>query len=368
MNKIVKLPDPREIKQQAAEWIVALTEGLTEQQRQLLHEWLAADPAHAEALVRMAEHWDALGALSELAVTFPLAERSSQRSRRSAFSRPALAALALLGVAIAASAGYLFHGAGRDAIAPSAMTARHSAVPAQRTALVAPATPATAALYETPVGKTLSARLADGSMLMLNTNTWVEVSFSAAERHVVLRRGEANFQVAHDQARPFRVQAGARVVQAVGTMFNVRLDGHDDLQVTVTEGTVKVLSPDPAEAASGAAAADAHPEMLVHAGEQALIGRTAGQVRRIDDAQLQAKEAWQHGVLIYRGEALDAVIADVSRYTTVRFQIPDESIRARRVGGVFRAGDVDGLLLALNQSFGIDAHRTGDVIVLTAER
>jgi transmembrane sensor len=52
----------------------------------------------------------------------------------------------------------------------------------------------------------------------------------------------------------------------------------------------------------------------------------------------------------------------------VKFSIADDSIRNKRVGGVFRTGDVDGLLLALRESFGIDPRRDGDVIYLSARQ
>jgi transmembrane sensor len=53
------------------------------------------------------------------------------------------------------------------------------------------------------------------------------------------------------------------------------------------------------------------------------------------------------------------VLLEVSRYTTVVFT-PDDSIRNVRVGGYFRAGDVDSLLVALRTGFDIDSQRTAD--------
>jgi transmembrane sensor len=184
------------------------------------------------------------------------------------------------------------------------------------------------------------------------------VTFSNQERLVVLERGEASFQVAHDASRPFRVRAGNRVVQAVGTVFNVRRDDAGaDVQVTVTEGVVKILDRN---------GAPTDGEVFVRAGQLADIGEAKPRVQRIEPARLDATQAWQRGLLIYQGQTLEDVIADVSRYTPVHFRIEDDSIRQRRVGGVFRAGDVDGLLLALRETFGIEPRRDGDVIVLSA--
>ncbi len=64
-------------------------------------------------------------------------------------------------------------------------------------------------------------QLPDGSVLHLNTDSEVTVRYSHGERLVELERGEALFQVAHDDQRRFRVAAGEAGVLAVGTRFDV---------------------------------------------------------------------------------------------------------------------------------------------------
>jgi len=64
-------------------------------------------------------------------------------------------------------------------------------------------------------------------------------------------------------------------------------------------------------------------------------------------------------MLVFNGEPLNSVLLEIGRYTTVVFA-PDDAIRDVRVGGYFRAGDIDGLLLALRESFDIDSRRTAD--------
>lgn len=348
MSKLVHLRSPRLVREEAANWLVSLDEGLTSDERVRLKAWLEADPSHGQALVRMAEHWDGFDELAELADILPL----NRRSQRQGFTLK-LAAAAAAVLIVAASGLYVLWKRGEhpgvqvaSVTAPAAGASSPQASPALNASLT----------LQTEVGKQRSVPLADGSVVTLNTNTSVDVQYLAAERRITLNRGEAIFSVAHDTARPFRVHAGERVVQAVGTVFNVKLGSKDDVRVTVTEGKVKVVDRPSA----------AQSELFVSAGETAVLGKATPQILRIETAQIEASQAWQHGVLIYQGETLDTVIADVSRYTNVRFSIADDSIRNKRVGGVFRAGDVDGLLLALRESFGIEPRREGDVIVLTA--
>jgi transmembrane sensor len=351
MSKLVQLRNPRLVREEAANWLVSLEEGLTSDERMRLKGWLDADPSHGQALVHMAEHWDGFDELAELADILPL----DRRSPRSGFALK-LAAAAAAVLIVAASGLYVLWKQGGHAGVEVASTAVPVAATSPRQ--VPAAADDLALKLQTEVGQQRSVPLADGSIITLNTNTSLDVQYFATERRITLNRGEAIFSVAHDTARPFRVRAGERVVQAVGTVFNVKLGSKDDVRVTVTEGKVKVVD----------RPAAAQNELLVSAGETAVLGKATPQILRIETAQIEASQAWQRGVLIYQGETLDTVIADVSRYTNVRFSIADDSIRNKRVGGVFRAGDVDGLLLALRESFGIEPRREGDVIVLTARR
>ena len=57
--------------------------------------------------------------------------------------------------------------------------------------------------YSTGVGQTFTARLDDGTRVQLNTDSAVRVRFDKGQRKVVLMRGQAFFDVAHDAAHPF---------------------------------------------------------------------------------------------------------------------------------------------------------------------
>lgn len=363
MSNLFRLPNRRAIAEEAASWVVAMQAGLSDDEQRRLHEWLKADPAHQEELLRMADYWDAFAALAELADTFPLPRPSRHPTRTMTFKVAAVAAIACV---ITSATIYLLKLGERDA--PASVSTRHLPASAEEAQRSGKTGEFSALNYHTTVGKQLTASLPDGSVVALNTDTSLDVSYSATRRLVILHKGEAIFHVAHSSSRPFQVNVGARVVQAVGTVFNVMHLAQDDLRVTVSEGTVKVLAHEPPREDVRAAPAT-HPELLVRAGEQAVTDPSGIQVLRLEPSKIEDQDAWyQRGLLVYKGETLDAVIADVSRYTTVRFVISDDSIHGKRVGGMFRAGDVDGLLLALRESFGINARRQGNVVVLTASQ
>jgi transmembrane sensor len=83
--------------------------------------------------------------------------------------------------------------------------------------------------------------LPDGSILTLNKNTELQFAreLDGAQRRVLLTKGEAFFNVRHQNHRPFIISAGATTVQVLGTSFNVKsING--GIEVIVETGMVGV--------------------------------------------------------------------------------------------------------------------------------
>src|SRR5690606_37104964 len=142
-------------------------------------------------------------------------------------------------------------------------------------------------VYETTVGGQSTVELLDGSMVTLNTNSSMEVLYSSTGRSVVLNRGEGYFSVEPDDKRPFRVAAGGRVFEAVGTAFNVRLEPDNDIKMMVTEGQVGVFPADGAVSAAGASTV--RPEAIVDAGNLAIVGQSGVSIQALPAAEIEAQ-------------------------------------------------------------------------------
>lgn len=355
MKKVLHFPDARRARNEACKWLARLDRGLSANESEALNDWLSADAAHSRILVEMAVLWDETNVLSELSDLFPLeSQRTGFGRRRTPLPATVAASTVLLGWIV------LFTGD-----EPARHARDHESMVASQQS------------YETAVGEHSTATLEDGSRLTLNTNSLLDVRFTAVERVVILRRGEGHFDVTPDPARPFSVHAGSHIVQAIGTAFNVQLGQNGELDVTVTEGQVRVLLRTDAESS------DSNSELTVRfdpyhdyrdavdttlsAGQSATFGEDI-QVERLDTDEIEVRLAWQQEMLIFRGESLDQVLREVSRYTDTEFVFATEAIRNIRVGGYFRTGDVDGLLVALRNNFAIDSERIEDnQIILTGQ-
>jgi len=69
--------------------------------------------------------------------------------------------------------------------------------------------------------------------------------------------------------------------------------------------------------------------------------------------------AWHEGKLIFKGETLEEVIVEMSRYSNIDIEFKDEHLKSIRIGGRFKTGDIDGLLEILDEQFNIKANKVG---------
>ena len=353
MGTIVELPERKELAEEAAQWLIRLDGDAppSDEELRALGEWLHRSPAHREELESMAALWGRMNILTELAVPLGHASRAipMQRPlwRRAGVLLTATAALVILiGVMI--------------------MQSRTTNPMLE-----------TNGLYATAVGQQSTMKLADGSQVMLNTNSQIKVEYGETHRNIYLLQGEALFTVAKNSERPFRVYAGSGLIEAVGTAFSVYLKGAQ-VDVAVTEGRVALASINtPRAQVSDVDHASMQSLGVVSAGEVATIRSPATDPAADGVAVLQELEpippqalaqrlAWQSGVLMFSGETLENVVKELGRYTTMSIEIPDDTIRSMRVGGRFPVGETEAMLAALETNFNLRVIRVSHNRVVLA--
>jgi transmembrane sensor len=176
------------------------------------------------------------------------------------------------------------------------------------------------------------------------------VDFSGGRRNVHLLRGEAYFEVVHDKARPFTVYADNYVVRDIGTAFDVHLSRMGLVEVGVTKGSVEVAPANGAHV-SGTAKSGS----IVVAGHNIVLGQQIERAKAVSSADMGRKLAWRQGELVYTGQPLGQVLADVSRYSNIKIELADPVLADLPVGGAFRTDQVAAIFAALENNFGIHA-------------
>lgn len=338
MATIFELPKRDVIEQEAAAWIARLDGGaLSRKDLRALREWALRSPDHRAAINAMAADWDRLDVLSLLRPEESVANRVDWRRRAGA----ALAA-GLAVVAVATGIVQMLPGEQNDEVLPARAT------------------------YVTAIGELRSVTLPDGTIVHVNTSSRLQVEYSDEKRGIFLHQGEAFFEVANS-GRPFVVAVGKGEVTALGTAFAVRVSEDNVVNIDVTEGTVVITAGRGLAATAGSAALNSR---VASAGEVVRMGETIELVRTVEPQLLERQLAWRDGMLVFDGDSLEDVIAEISRYSQVEIVIADAALRDLKVGGYFRAGDTQVLLNTLSAGFGIDVEqvRPGLVYLHPAER
>ena len=231
-----------------------------------------------------------------------------------------------------------------------------------------PAAGGTVALhFATGHGEQLTRRLADHSVLHLNTDSAVTVQYGSTERLITLTSGEASFEVAHEPDRAFRVFAGSAQVVAVGTRFEVRLE-HDATVVTVIEGRVAV-GPSWMSAKRSTNAAQLEPTRFVELGADQQLRLTAGEWPPVLVAvDSQRATAWLHRQISFDHEPLEKVAAEYNRYASKPIKIATPALRTLQISGVVATDDPEEFIAFLRSLKGVRVEVTATQIRVSRDQ
>jgi transmembrane sensor len=219
--------------------------------------------------------------------------------------------------------------------------------------------------FRTSTGEQRSVSLPDGSIVLLDAQSQLRLRYSADARDVVLERGQANFRVARDAQRPFRVHTGSAVVQAVGTRFDVRVSP-DRTSVAVLEGRVRVSSRAPTTLPPQYTSEGLKEQVELDAGQATQVLHKE-HVMRVTRADTARTTAWQQRRLVFRDNTLEEILAEFARYNRhLNIEVDSEAIRSTRFSGTFDADDPAFLLMYLETDPSIVVDRAGDEVVIRA--
>lgn len=324
----------------AVTWWLRASEGkLSTGERVRLQQWLDADPAHASAYQRVRRASAAVerhAAAPEL-----MALRSAALAARAETPRRTSRLWGLTAAALVAVVGWSLL---QPWVDPAAQPPRAQAQLA-----------AARAAYRTGIGERAAITLPDGSTATLDTGSELQMDYTPQRRSVHLLRGQALFEVVKDPQRPFQVQAADRRVVAVGTVFNVRVEG-DRVRVALLEGVVRVESP-PARSARASGRAPQQ-QVVMAAGEILEMDEAGPMSVRTADTQRVAR--WRDGVVVFDDTRLVEAVAEMNRYTRTPIVLGDPSLHDYRVSGVFKTGDPQRFSASMAEVFPIDVARAAD--------
>lgn len=197
--------------------------------------------------------------------------------------------------------------------------------------------------YRTEPGAQLPVALADGSKLLLDTDSALNTHISSSERRIELLRGEIHADVAKHRVAPFIVQTVDGTARALGTAYTVRKNAADTV-VTVLESNVEVC------------ATAVHTCTRLVPGQRARIDHNG--VERLPDVDIASASAWTRGWLAVEETPLPAVLAELNRYRHSPIVFDEKTLAHLDVSGHFPLRDTDRALITLARSLPLAIDRS----------
>ncbi|EQB00345.1 hypothetical protein L286_17830 [Sphingobium sp. HDIP04] len=186
-------------------------------------------------------------------------------------------------------------------------------------------------------------RLKDGSIAHLAPSTAIAFTGDAKGRRLDLLQGEAWFDVAHDEARPFRVVAGDSRVTVLGTAFSVEKIG-SNTAVAVQRGRVAVETRDAASPR----------RVVLIAGQSVWISEGTASRSTIRPDRVAS---WREGVAIVNDQPIGDVIDQIRPWYKGYIVARGPGLKNRRVSGLYDLRDPDLALEALRRAHNVTISR-----------
>lgn len=312
---------------QAARWVAELdSDTVTAERRDACEAWCAKHASHRLAFDRMRgfdSRFDGLDPIERTALT-----RAARQSQGSGATRRL--AGGLLGLGAIMVAGWF----GATSFAGRALFPDH----------------------QTIAGELRNVAMADGSTVMLDTDSAADIDDAAASRHVRLFRGRIMATVVANAARPFQVETRDGTVTALGTAFIVERV-RDRTLVTVVESHVRACATSPTNVSDCVTLAP---------GQRATIG--AERVTRLGAVDADQAAAWTRGWLEADDRPLVEVLTELNRYRGRPVRFDARALSHVRVTGSYPLADAPRALAAIAGTAGIAVSQNADGDVLVSAR
>lgn len=203
--------------------------------------------------------------------------------------------------------------------------------------------------YVSARGERRDIRLEDGSRVLMDADTAMNVDMLSGERRITLLRGAAFFDVVRN-GEAFVVAAEKGEIRVLGTRFDVAMRQKGKVAVTLASGSVEVR------------AVDGTQSLVIEPGE--TVDYDDGGIGAAETIAIEDEMAWHEGRFIFNNARLADVLAQLERYRNGRIVLIGSALGERRVSGNIPLDDTDQALSALQASVGFHVSDYGKLTVV----
>lgn len=193
--------------------------------------------------------------------------------------------------------------------------------------------------------------LPDGSTITLNKNTTLAYSTDHfSKKRIVKLKGEAFFDVKHDETNPFIVEAADLKIEDVGTSFNVKANESSDvIIISVVSGEVKVTTV-------------SDQILSLNAGEEASYNvktKIIGKKETINDNI----SAYANKVFVFENAELGSVIKVLNDVYDVQLGLENMDLKSCKITVTFNDEPIDDIAFVIAETLGLKVKNENEQIV-----
>lgn len=181
-------------------------------------------------------------------------------------------------------------------------------------------------------GQKANVVLPDGSKVAVNSDSRLTYGsrFNEKER-VIMLEGEAYFEIAPDEKRPFIIETNELKVRALGTSFNVKsYEEENNASAVLMTGRVEVAS--------------GRDCLILNPNERILFDKHTGSMTKSIVEDADAFVNWRYNKLTFNGETFESIVYTLERYYNIRIIFETESLKKYRFTGTTANTSLESIL------------------------
>lgn len=326
--------------------IRSLQKTATEEEIQILNDWLREDKQHIELYCQLEEIWNSRNQLTDATIQDgwnrlckditarpPKDKSGSLYKRQTRFLWMRYIAAVFVGIVIASTAWVGF---------------QSKEVTIEKELLVQ-----NKIYNQNGVQAVL---LPDHSQVWLNENSTISYpeQFKEKERLVSLT-GKAYFDIRKNIAKPFIVRTGDIEVKVTGTEFFVESTAENNALITLISGGVDIQYRNESGKSISAS---------LTPGQQADINKLNGEIH-ITDVETHYYTVWKDGTYCFTDEPLENIVLLLARHYNLSIQV-DPSLQKKRFTGRVTSGDnISDVMEVINTSYPVKYRITGNTVKIS---
>lgn len=205
-------------------------------------------------------------------------------------------------------------------------------------------------------GQKSSVTLPDGTAVTLNSASRITYTSGYNRRdRIVELSGEAYFDVARNEKKPFTVRAGGMDVTALGTEFNVKAYEEDrEITATLVKGSIR------ADVAGSSE--------ILSPNQYIILDKTTGKTETSTAGNPDYLVPWKNNELLFSGETLKEIARDLERMYNMEIIFMDDKAGEFSYTGLVRNSSLLNVLDLISGTSPVEYVISGNVIAFSENK